>query len=257
MMQPHSRYILLSFDVEEFDMPLEYGIPIDDARQMEIGKAGLDAIQPILNERDLSATLFTTAHFAMHHPDDIRTLALKHEIASHTFYHSRFSNEHLLQSRQQLEAISGQKILGLRMPRMREVEMEAVKSAGYQYDSSINPTWIPGRYNHFNLPRTVYTDQGLTRLPASVSPGIRIPLFWLSFKNFPYPLFKLLVKQALRKDCYVCLYFHPWEFTDISHSGLPVYTRKPCGAPLLERLWQLIKDFRKEGEFISIKDYLQ
>lgn len=257
MMQHPSRYILLSFDVEEFDMPLEYGVPIDPATQMEMGKAGLDAILPVLNEEEITATLFTTANFAMHYPDAIRALAAKHEIASHSFYHSNFSNEHLLESKQQLEQISGQSVVGFRMPRMRAVDIEEVKKAGYRYDSSINPTWIPGRYNHLNLPRTIYTDQELTRLPTSVSPHLRIPLFWLSFKNFPYPFFKTLVKQTLRKDGYVCLYFHPWEFVDISHYGLPAYTRKPCGAPLLERLWQLIKDFREEGEFIAIRDYLQ
>ena len=36
-----NRRILLSFDVEEFDMPLEYGFPIPPDQQMEIGKKGL------------------------------------------------------------------------------------------------------------------------------------------------------------------------------------------------------------------------
>jgi peptidoglycan/xylan/chitin deacetylase (PgdA/CDA1 family) len=257
MMHTSSRYILLSFDVEEFDMPVEYGFTINAEQQLAIGKTGLDAILPVLEEEKVSATLFTTANFALHYPNAIRSLAKKHEIASHTFYHSSFSNEHLLESRLKLEEISGQKISGLRMPRMRGVAIEEVKNAGYRYDSSINPTWIPGRYNHFNLPRTVYTDQGLTRLPASVSPYLRIPLFWLSFKNFPYPFFKALVKQTLQKDGYVCLYFHPWEFTDINGYGLPGYVRKHCGLPLLDRLQQLVKDFGREAEFITIKDYLQ
>ena len=44
-----NRQVLLSFDVEEFDMPLEYqfNIPVDE--QMRIGIEGLNAITPIRN----------------------------------------------------------------------------------------------------------------------------------------------------------------------------------------------------------------
>lgn len=251
------RYVLLSFDVEEFDMPLEYGFPINAEEQMRVGKEGLDAITPILTDPAVAATLFTTANFAIHYPDTVRSLAQQHEIASHTFYHSDFRDEHLLSSRQKLEEISGKIVTGLRMPRMRKVAMEEVKKAGYHYDSSVNPTWLPGRYNNLHLPRTLYKDQGMLRIPASVSPGLRVPLFWLSFKNLPYPVFKMLALQTLRKDGYLCLYFHPWEFTDIENYGLPGFTKKHHGFPLLQRLQQLISDLKKEGEFISMNRFVK
>lgn len=252
-----NRYVLLSFDVEEFDMPLEYGFTISPTEQMEVGKRGLDAIQPILGHTNITTTLFTTANFAMHYPDDVRQLAAKHEIASHTFYHSEFQDTHLLDSKKKLEHISGQTVTGLRMPRMREVSMEQVKKAGYLYDSSINPTWLPGRYNNFHLPRTLYRDEGMIRVPASVSPFIRMPLFWLSFKNLPYPLFKMLALQTLKKDGYLCLYFHPWEFTNIDSYGLPGYTKKLNGEPLLQRLHQLVTDLGKEADYISMQSFVQ
>lgn len=252
-----NRYVLLSFDVEEFDMPLEYHFPIPAEEQMRVGKAGLDAISPVLADTALAATLFTTANFAIHYPDTVRSLAQQYEIASHTFYHSDFRDEHLLSSRQKLEEITGKTVTGLRMPRMRKVAMEAVKKAGYQYDSSVNPTWLPGRYNNLHLPRTLYKDQDMLRIPASVSPGLRVPLFWLSFKNLPYPVFKMLALQTLRKDGYLCLYFHPWEFTDIENYGLPGFTKKHHGFPLLQRLQQLISDLKKEGEFISMDGFVK
>jgi hypothetical protein len=252
-----NRYVLLSFDVEEFDMPLEYGFDISAAKQMQVGKDGLDAIMPVLNDPAIAATLFTTANFAMHYPDTIRELASGHEIASHTFYHSDFRDEHLLQSRKKLEEICAQPVTGLRMPRMRKVEIEEVKKAGYQYDSSINPTWLPGRYNNLHLPRTMYHDHGMLRVPASVSPTFRIPLFWLSFKNLPYVVFKNLALRTLKKDGYVCLYFHPWEFTVIENYGLPGYTRKPDGNILLQRLQQLVVDLKKAGEFISMSGFIK
>jgi peptidoglycan/xylan/chitin deacetylase (PgdA/CDA1 family) len=249
-------YTLLSFDVEEFDMPLEYNHAIALPEQMEVGKKGLDALIPLWEKYNLTTTLFTTANFAISFPDSIKALATTHEIASHTFYHSDFKNEHLLQSRVLLEAIAGTNVTGLRMPRMRKVEMKEVIKAGYSYDSSINPTYLPGRYNNFHLPRTVYREEDMIRIPASVSPVVRLPLFWLGFKNYPYWLFLKLCKQTLRKDGYLCLYFHPWEFTDISSYKMPTYTKKPNGKILLERLEKLINDLAKYSDFISMQDYL-
>lgn len=242
-----SRKVLLSFDVEEFDMPLEYQFNISVEDQMRIGIEGLDAINPILES--VPCTLFTTANFANHYPEKIKKLAESHEIASHTFYHTEYATEDLLKSRLRLEEITQQKVTGLRMPRMRPVLMKDVLAAGYQYDSSINPTWLPGRYNNFHLPRTIYHEGGVKRIPASVSPGIRIPLFWLSFKNMPYSLYLELCKQTLAKDGYCCLYFHPWEFTPIEQFGLPGYTRRWCGPKLVERLRKLVTDLSKEADF--------
>ncbi len=250
-----NRFVLLSFDVEEFDMPLEYNFAISPEEQMRVGKNGLDAIQPFLSDKNSKTTLFTTANFAMHFPDTIRELSHQHEIASHTFYHSAFEDAHLLSSKMKLEEITGKTVTGLRMPRMRKVSMGAVKKAGYKYDSSINPTWLPGRYNNFHLPRTIYQEEGMCRIPASVSPFIRFPLFWLSFKNLPYAVFKMLALQTLKKDGYLCLYFHPWEFTDIAEYGLPEFTKRGYGLPLLEKLMRLKKDLSKEASFISMEEY--
>lgn len=252
-----SRYVLLSFDVEEFDMPLEYNFSISPEEQMIVGKKGLDAINPILTDLAIPATLFTTANFAMHYPDDIKQLAGRHEIASHTFYHSDFTDEHLRLSKNKLEEITGKPVSGLRMPRMRKVSMKEVKKAGYVYDSSINPTWLPGRYNNLHLPRTMYTDDGMLRVPASVSPFLRIPLFWLSFKNLPYSVFKMLALQTLKKDGYVCLYFHPWEFTDIESYGLPGFTKKLNGEPLLQKLNRLLLDLKKDADFITMDHFIK
>ncbi|MBC7722175.1 MAG: DUF3473 domain-containing protein [Pedobacter sp.] len=252
-----NRSILLSFDVEEFDMPLEYNQQITLPEQLEIGRLGLEEITPILEDKNISVTLFTTATYAINFPNEIRSLAQQHEIASHTFYHSDFKDEHLLSSKLKLEEISLKPVTGLRMPRMRKVPMSEVLKAGYTYDSSINPTFLPGRYNNLHLSRTVYSDEGMTRIPATVTPNFRIPLFWLSFKNMPYFLFKNLAIQTLKKDGYICLYFHPWEFTNaIQSTALPTYTKRFCGEVLLGKLQRLIFDLKQEGDFITMQQFL-
>ena len=238
-------------------MPLEYGHNIPVQEQMYLGKKGLDAIEELMSRHAINCTLFTTANFGLHYPEAIKALAAKHEIASHTFYHSAFEITHLAESKNTLERITGQQINGLRMPRMRAVDMSDVAAAGYSYDSSINPTFLPGRYNNLHLPRKAYTEKGMLRLPVSVTPHFRVPLFWLSFKNFPYPIFKKLTLDTLKKDGYLCLYFHPWEFVDISSYGVPAFTRRKCGQPLLDQLDLLITDLKKIGVgFSTIQEFL-
>lgn len=250
-----NRKILLSFDVEEFDMPLEYGHPMDLTEQMAVGMKGLDALSPILNEKDIIATLFTTAHFADYFPAQIAALSEKHEIASHTYFHSQFDDKDLAASKAKLEDITGKRVYGLRMPRMKAVHADQVRKAGYTYDASIHPTWLPGRYNNLGLPRLPYVENKLLRIPASVSPSLRIPLFWLSFKNFPFGLYNKLAIRTLKHDGMLSLYYHPWEFVDISNFGLPAYTRRLCGAQLIERLQKLLNDLKKEGDFVTMQAY--
>ena len=247
------RQILLSFDVEEFDMPLEYGIDIHWMQQMEIGYQGLLAISPILEKH--TATLFTTANFADHYPEKIKSLSDQHEIASHTYYHSRFVRTDLEASKERLEFLTGKPVTGLRMPRMKATASRPVLDAGYAYDASIHSTWIPGRYNNLDLSRKPYLEDGLLRIPASVTPRWRMPLFWLSFKNFPYRLYRDWALRTLETDGHISLYFHPWEFTDLSESGLPRYTRRICGEALVERLYKLLDDLLPQGECCTMASF--
>ncbi len=247
--------ILLTFDVEEFDLPLEFKQHIELSRQMEIGKQGLDLVTKILDEHNIVSTLFTTGSFAKLYPESIKNLSLKHEIASHSLFHSSFKTTDLKESKSLLEAITHKPIHGFRMPRMMPVNMDDLINAGYKYDASINPTLMPGRYNNLHLSRTFYKDKGMLRLPGSVSPNLRIPLFWLSFKNLPYSLYKKLALQTLEKDGYLSLYFHPWEFTDISSFNIPFYIKKLSGTSLIARLHLLINDLKKVAVFDTIQSY--
>jgi peptidoglycan/xylan/chitin deacetylase (PgdA/CDA1 family) len=251
------RFLLLSFDVEEFDMPLEYGQSISQQEQLETGYRGLQALMNIIDATPVEATFFTTANFAQHFPDAVKSLSKKHEIASHTFYHSHFKTEDLLASKNKLEEIISKKVYGLRMPRMRKVEMKDVTEAGYSYDSSINPSFVPGRYNNLRVSRRHYYENEMLRFPVSVSPVLRLPLFWLSFKNLPYDFYLHLVKTALKRDGYVCLYFHPWEFINLDKYHIPGYTKRWAGERLQQRLKKLIADLQPCGDFVSMEKYIR
>lgn len=256
-MQKKTPVILLTFDVEEFDLPLEYDLPISPEDQFSKGKEGLDVITGWLAQNALlRTTLFTTANFALQYPGVIKSLSNNHEIASHSFYHTGFKKDDLLNSRLELERITGKPVQGLRMPRLKQIDMDWIREAGYQYDSSINPTTIPGRYNFRHMPRTTFREKDFVRLPTSVTPKLRLPLFWLAFKNLPYALYRKMALNTLKKDGYLSLYFHPWEFTDLSGYALPSYVKRLHGEALLSKFRVLINDLRNEGEFMCIKDFL-
>ena len=68
-------------------------------------------------------------------------------------------------------------------------------------------------------------------------------------------MFKMFALQTLQKDGYLCLYFHPWEFTDIENYGLPGFTKKLHGEPLLQKLDRLLRDLKKEADFISMDSF--
>jgi hypothetical protein len=250
------QYVLLSFDVEEFDMPLEYDCLVNETEQLQTGFEGLEALCETIDPFKLKSTFFVTGKFAQTFPSTIRGLGEIHEIGSHSFYHSQFATPDLLGSKQLLESITGKTVYGFRMPRMAGVNMRDLHEAGYRYDASINPTFIPGRYNHLNTSRTPFMQEGMLRFPSSVSKLLRIPLFWLSFKNLPYSLFLNLVMNSLKKDGYVCLYFHPWEFVNLEKYKIPFYTKRYSGKVLQDRLKRLITDLAKVSNFTTMVDYI-
>ena len=57
--------ILLSFDIEEFDMPFEYERKIDFIDQINISIQGTNSILDILKKHQVKATFFSTATFAI------------------------------------------------------------------------------------------------------------------------------------------------------------------------------------------------
>ncbi len=249
------KLVLLSFDLEEFDIPEEYGQSIDESTKFKVSLEGLEAVLKLLDRLNVKATFFITANFAIHHPSKIIEISRKHEIASHGFYHASFCVEDLTRSKQALEEITNQEVIGFRMARLQPVDDRAIQFAGYQYNSSMNPTYLPGRYNNFFKKRIPYYSNQLLNVPVSVTPLIRFPLFWLSFKNLPMPIYKFASKITLDWDAYLNLYFHPWEFTSLRGYQLPGYIKKRSGQEMLDRLENYLMWIKPLGTFATFSQF--
>jgi peptidoglycan/xylan/chitin deacetylase (PgdA/CDA1 family) len=255
------KSVLLSFDIEEFDMPMEYGkhIPFED--QIELSKEGTASILDILKKYEIDATFFSTVVFAKQSPELIERIRKEgHELASHSYYHSRFEIHHLTDSKRELESLSGLRVTGFRMPRMMPIDSVELVNAGYRYNSSLNPTFLPGRYNNLSKPRTLFYENGLLQLPASVTPLLRFPLFWISFHNVPLNLYYAMCRRTVNHDGYLNIYFHPWEFVDLTRPkfGMPGFVSRNSGEKMKERFAIWINRLKQSGyQFQTISAYLK
>lgn len=245
--------ILLSFDTEEFDVPREHGVTYDTLTEgMEVSRYGTLRILDCLKECGVKGTFFCTTNFADNAPDVMKRIIDEgHEVAAHGCDHWNPKPEDVINSKRILEQITGKKIMGYRQPRMFKVDIAEQARQGYAYNASLNPAFIPGRYMHLNTPRTWFMQEGVMQIPASVTPILRIPMFWLSLHNFPLWLYKALMHRIIKHDGYFNTYFHPWEFYPLSEHPelkMPFIIKNNAGEPMYNRLKEIIKDLLSRGE---------
>ena len=221
---------LLTFDVEEFDLPVELGHQLDIDQQLGVTEEGLEKILPLLAKHTVVSTFFVTAQFARARPDAVRAItAAGHEVACHGLTHRddynalarEVATQRLRTARSILAEVSGREIGGLRTPRFQSCACSIMRDAGFTYDASAHPTLIPGRYNGLRLSRSPWWDEGILRVPISVLPAIRLPISWLWYRTLGPWLGTLGGRAACFGAPYLHVYFHPWEAIDIRRFGVP------------------------------------
>lgn len=242
--------VTLGFDIEEFDLPLERGRRIDLDTQLDVSYEGFDFLLRLLGRFGIKATFYTTANFALHRPEIVRRASdAGHEIASHDYCHNMKAPDPA-GSRRVLEELTGRAVIGYRAPRLAATSSAELYSAGFWYDSSVNPTWIPGRYNNMFSSRDIYKEGPLVVYPASVAWPLRVPLFWIALHVMPLPLYEALAMTALHRDGHLNLYFHPWEFSDRLADktfGVPGYISRCSGGHLRAKFEKLLTWLTERG----------
>ena len=243
--------VLLSFDTEEFDVPREHGVDIPLEESMRISRHGINRVLDVLEANGVRATFFCTSNFAENAPEEMeRIMKGGHEIAAHGCDHWNPKPSDVQNSKRILEKITGREVLGYRQPRMFPVSESEIARCGYLYNSSLNPTFIPGKYMHLSTPRTPFMLDGVLQIPASVTPWVRFPMFWLSLHHLPASLYRRLARRCLRHDGHFTTYFHPWEFYptgDRKDLKLSFVHNRNAGERMVSRLDALVKDLKATG----------
>jgi len=232
---------VLSIDVELFDQTPAYRSASGTTDQQGIGLNGLAWFRETLVDRDASTTCFVVSSLVDRHPEAIEALAdADFEVASHTHSHELLSGlsadrrrDELADSRARLESLTGQSVTGFRAPAfdITDDHFHLLADTGYDYDSSIVasraiPGWYGGEYDlETPAPATAVdpaASAGLAELPASVMPGLRLPLTgtWLRFFGPRYTA--LGMRLLARRGITPVLYVHPWELVGLPRvEGVP------------------------------------
>lgn len=253
--------ILLSFDTEEFEVPREQGIDYSLEKGIQVSVEGTNLILDVLKANDVRATFFCTGNFAENASEVMqRIIDEGHEVACHGVDHWQPKETDFALSKEIVESVTGCTVTGYRQPRMFPVVESEIKRVGYRYNSSLNPAFIPGRYMNLRTPRTWFMKDGVMQIPASVTPWLRFPLFWLSLHNLPERLYHWMVRRVLKSDGYFVTYFHPWEFYELKkHPELkiPFIIRNHSGQEMVHRLDNLIKMLKNQGhQFITYNEFV-
>ncbi|MEP6573344.1 MAG: XrtA system polysaccharide deacetylase [Gemmatimonadota bacterium] len=231
------------------------------------------ALLDLLAERGAHGTFFTLGWVARKHPEVLkRIVAGGHEVASHGWWHRRVSRlapeqfrQELRESKDDLEAASGQQVLGFRAPSFSivpglEWAFDVLLEEGYRYDSSLFPIRRPdyGYPSAPPIPHLIRRPSGtLLELPLATTrfAGIRIPAAGGGYlRQFPYGLIRRAFRESKAAGIPAMFYIHPWEI-DVDQPRLPVgaitrfrhYNGLSRSMPRLRRLLD-------EFKFCSVRD---
>jgi len=250
----------MTIDVEDYFQVSAFAPVISRAswpeRECRV-EANIERILVILAAGGVHATFFTLGWIAERYPAMVRRIvATGHELASHGYGHLRASDQDLAEfsddirrSKQILEDIGGQPVLGYRAPSFsigtaNLWALDALHAAGYRYSSSIYPI----QHDHYGMPdapRFAFypNGSGLLEVPiTTVMMGQRkLPAGGGGyFRLLPYALSRWMMRRVNDVDQQSAIfYFHPWEIDP----GQP----RPAGASLKSRFRHYVNLERMEG----------
>lgn len=248
---------------------------------VEVWKTGLRSstigVKKLLNlfeTTGVKGTFFVTGHFAELAPHIVHEIhSSKHEIACHGYQDTALPKNNSSELRRQLTHttkalynILGQRPIGFRAPKcsMTSSALEILGELGYIYDSSIHPTFIPGKYNYLRFPTQPYhpskTDLSrkgcmkILEIPISVFPLLKIPISWWWMRNMGVWWTIFATRSLLNKGYPVVFYIHPWELIQIPRvQGISWSYRRKTGDQTYYMLKKYIISFRNQAHYVTLR----
>lgn len=196
---------------------------------------GMPRLLELLARRGVVATFFTTGNVARRSPAVVRALFdAGHELASHGMTHRAFDELDPDVARWEIDESARvlrdfSPVVSFRAPYLRfpEAYVPMLEDAGYQLDASL------ARYKRsYRAPRA---QSRLVRAAASItSSALRLP-----------PAVRERWIDRLARP--LVLFVHPWEFVDLTRSGIRWDCRVRTGDPALRALDQVVERLLARG----------
>ena len=206
---------------------------------------GAPRLLSLFAEESIQATFFTTGDVARRYPRFVEALVTAgHELGCHGDSHRRFSTMTPDEARDELRD-AGQtlrqhaEVVSFRAPNLDLPNdyVPLLAEAGFAVDSSF------GRHKRGTYFVKPFVTDGVRRIPASMSPS---PL------RAPGPVRNFLCG---RLESPAVLFFHPWEFVDLTREPLRFDIRVRTGDPALRSLRDTIRYFkRRNARFLRMRD---
>lgn len=198
---------------------------------------GMPRLLALLAQEGVAATFFCTGEVARRHPEVIEALVRQgHELGCHGDTHARFGRLDPVAAEREIAAAASTlrafaPVTSFRAPNLDfpRAYLPLLARHGFTLDSS------QGRHKWGSLFVRPALEAGVMRVPATIAPSaVRLPT---------------AVRHALlaRMRDPVVLFFHPWEFVDMTRAPIPRDCRFATGTPALASLGDSIAWFRRRG----------
>jgi peptidoglycan/xylan/chitin deacetylase (PgdA/CDA1 family) len=267
----NKKIVCLTLDVEHDFGTLLTNPTFDGLRNIPL-------LVDVLKEKNIPLTCYVQGSLFERYGQDIRYLSnLEVEYQPHSYSHPRpqtmdFEWE-IKKSKEAYLEFFGKEPIGYRSPDgyiNGDQYYETLVLNGFKYDSSVFPSFRPGRFNHLHHPVNPYyeCDKQITEFPFSVlSQNVRIPISLSYMKLFGITFLKLLEVCSFPNLVIFDFHLHDLSylssFDEISiQNRLPAYqkalfkriylTKGDQGFAILNRF---IETLQKKGyEFLKVED---
>lgn len=229
------KNITITVDVEEDCPPM-----LTSTRGME---EGLPELLDLFKKEKIRATFFVTGMMAKQYPSLINRIPKEgHEVGCHGYTHTRFDRMEKEEARLALKQAGKvlrqfeRKLVSFRAPNLQFPKnyLELLEEEGFLYDSSVaayKPPFFQRR-----------TESKIVRVPATITS---------SFLRLPTGIFLPLLKRSKAP----VIFFHPWEFVDMSDTPIRLDCKFNTGEKALKNLTVLIHDLKAEDyNFLTLQE---
>jgi len=153
----------------------------------------LDEFVALVSALDVPLSVFVVGRTLEEHPEEVERLrsALDCEFHLHSYQHDLSkSYDFEAEVRRGMDAYReffGRDPTGYRAPQgnIEPREFRVLQTLGFDFDSSVFPSYRPGKYNNLTAPLEPYTPEtapSLLEIPIGAFPGLRVPIAHSYFK---------------------------------------------------------------------------
>lgn len=228
----------------------------------------IDQFVDLINELDIPLTVFVVGKTLERFPEDVDKIReeIESEFHLHSYRHDITKSydfiEEINLGIDAFESYFGERPIGYRAPQgnITTEEICRLDDAGFEFDSSIFPSYRPGIYNNLDAPTYPYRPWGtenFVEYPISVLPRLRIPLSQSYLKLFGRTFLALLKRISLPNLLVFDSHLQDFYRT-ASHKNLDTPLRQIHSRNLdnsIELFRSLIQHLREKGyEFTRLTD---